>query len=175
MWSFKKKQQDADNLPQEVQDYYQAEKRERSGVAWLLALGTLLITIALALGLFFGGRWAYRAIFQNDPSTPAENADSNDDPINGLPGISTIGEENQVQPNEADEPNPAPTPQPAESDDNNSARQLNDTASNQSQADTQKSSEELPDTGPGSTLAIFLATVAVAYVLHYSFAGKARQ
>jgi cytoskeletal protein RodZ len=59
-----------EQLPSEVQDYYQAEKREKQSLAWLLALGTLVVTVALALGVFFGGRWVYRKI-ANKPSTPA--------------------------------------------------------------------------------------------------------
>lgn len=55
-----------DVLPQEVREYYQAERRDRTGMAWLLAIATLLVTFLIAAALFFGGRWAYRAIFDND-------------------------------------------------------------------------------------------------------------
>lgn len=60
---------DIDAIPQEVQEYYQSERRERSGVAWLLALGTLVITLLLAVGLFFGGRWLWQRIFDGEPET----------------------------------------------------------------------------------------------------------
>ncbi len=43
----------APDMPPEVDDYYQAEKRDRKGAAWLLGLGALLVTVALVLGLFF--------------------------------------------------------------------------------------------------------------------------
>lgn len=55
-----------DVLPEEVRDYYQAERRERTGRAWLLALATLLVTFLIAAGLFFGGRWLYRTIFDRN-------------------------------------------------------------------------------------------------------------
>ena len=45
----------------EVSDYYKAEGRERAWVAWLLAIGTLLVTIFVVLGVFYGGRWAFRS------------------------------------------------------------------------------------------------------------------
>lgn len=64
-----RKQNDIDAIPQEVQEYYQSERRERSGVAWLLALGTLVITLLLAVGLFFGGRWLWQRIFDGEPET----------------------------------------------------------------------------------------------------------
>lgn len=69
-----------DNVPAEVQEYYQSERRERVGVAWLLAVGTLLGTLAIVIGLFFGGRWAWRQITGNDstqrPAT-TQNQDQN--------------------------------------------------------------------------------------------------
>lgn len=70
IWPFNRNSDQDSTLPAEVQDYYQAEKRERTSIASLLAIGTLLTTIALALGLFFGGRWVYRAVFDSNDTTP---------------------------------------------------------------------------------------------------------
>lgn len=77
-----------DNVPTEVKDYYQSERRERVGVAWLLAIGTLLATLAIVIALFFGGRWAWRALFGNDDtkaptSTGQRGGQKSDDPKNG--------------------------------------------------------------------------------------------
>ncbi len=60
MWPFKRKDKNLDAVPAEVQEYYQAEKRERVGLAWILAFVTLAATVAVVLGLFFGGRALYR-------------------------------------------------------------------------------------------------------------------
>ncbi len=68
MWPFNRKKKDQSVYPQEVQNYYQAENRERTGVAWVLAIGTLVGTILLAAALFFGGRWVYRTVFDNNSS-----------------------------------------------------------------------------------------------------------
>src|SRR4051794_18810319 len=57
---WRRNQTDETTLPKEVQDYYQAEKRQRVGVASLLAVGTLIATVVLAVGIFFGGRWVWR-------------------------------------------------------------------------------------------------------------------
>jgi len=46
-------------VPKEVKEFYQAERRERVGVAWLLALATLITTVLVAFGLFFGGFGAF--------------------------------------------------------------------------------------------------------------------
>lgn len=68
------------DLPAEVQEYYQSERRERVGIAWLLAGGTLILTLLLAFGLFFGGRWAYNKIAGNDSGseTTAQQEDTDD-------------------------------------------------------------------------------------------------
>lgn len=63
---FNRGKQDNSQLPQEVKEYYQSERRERTGFAWLLGLGTLLATIAVAALLFLGGRWVYRTVFDKN-------------------------------------------------------------------------------------------------------------
>lgn len=63
---FNRDKKKKDVLPQEVREYYQAERRDRTGMAWLLAIATLIVTFLIAAGLFFGGRWLYRTIFDND-------------------------------------------------------------------------------------------------------------
>ncbi len=55
---FKRKQKVV--LPEEVNQYYQSQRRERAGVAVILGIVALLVTLLVASALFFGGRWAYR-------------------------------------------------------------------------------------------------------------------
>lgn len=62
-------------VPTEIHDYYQAERRDRTGVAWLLAAGTLIGTVLIVLGLFFGGRWAYRALTGNNKPNAVTQTD----------------------------------------------------------------------------------------------------
>lgn len=69
---FNRRKENTDVLPTEVREYYQSERRERTGLAWLLALGTLLVTFLIAAGLFFGGRWVYRTVFNDDKKPVAE-------------------------------------------------------------------------------------------------------
>lgn len=57
------------NVPQEVQDYYTAERRERKSVAWLLAVVTFIVTLLIALALFYTGRWIYRKISNDSQNT----------------------------------------------------------------------------------------------------------
>lgn len=84
LWPFNRnKSEDISNVPEEIQEYYQAEHRERVGLAWLIAFLTLVVTVLVVTGVFFGGRWVYRKLAnsdnkkepttaQNDQNKPAE-------------------------------------------------------------------------------------------------------
>lgn len=128
IWPFnrQKKNQTEVSMPAEVQQYYQAERRERVGLAWLLAAGTLVVTVLVVLGLFFGGRWIYRKVNESDnkPQTASQNNSSNKPPTTTAPS----GSANPSQ------PTPSPTPQPT-------------TPTPQSQTPTPPSGE-VPRTGP---------------------------
>lgn len=76
---FNRRKQGTDVLPTEVREYYQSERRERTGLAWLLAIGTLLATFLIAAGLFFGGRWAYRTVFNHNDDDKKTASSQNDD------------------------------------------------------------------------------------------------
>lgn len=80
----KKNQQSVDDLPQEVKDYYKSERRQKTGVAWLLAIGTLLLTLAVAAALFFGGSWLWNTLTGNGDGTSetaSTQTESNDQQV----------------------------------------------------------------------------------------------
>jgi cytoskeletal protein RodZ len=56
---FSRNKTNQDVLP-EIERYYDAEKRERAGLAWLLALVSIACVALFVIGVFFGGRWVYR-------------------------------------------------------------------------------------------------------------------
>lgn len=58
-------------LPEEVNEYYQSQRRERVSVAIILGVVALVVTLLVAAGLFFGGRYVYRKIADNDVKKPA--------------------------------------------------------------------------------------------------------
>ena len=57
----------------ELEPYNTQDRRLQLRSSWLLALSTLLVSIALGFIVFFTGRWAYRAITGTDNSQPADN------------------------------------------------------------------------------------------------------
>lgn len=158
-WPFRRKQ-NIEGVPQEIQDYYQAERRERTGIAWLLALGTLLTTIALAILLFFGGRWVYRKVANRNGNTsqvtqqptettsPANEAEQQPSGDQGATGGGTSSTATNT---------PATTPAP--------------TPATQGQQ-SRGTSSDLPNTGPGDILAVFVLTSLIGAVAHYRLASK---
>ncbi len=67
-WNKNRTRPSAGRIPAEVEEYYQSEHKERRGVAWLLMLTALVLTLLIAIGLFFGGKWIYRTVFDKDGS-----------------------------------------------------------------------------------------------------------
>ena len=173
MWPFRRNKTN-DGTPPEVQDYYQAESRQRSGMAWLLGLGALVVTVLLVLGLFYGGRWVYRKVRTQDrPNTAqvqqenANNQGNEQSPESGQPGNqpennpSTTPSPSPQPPSGT--PSPAPTPAPAPTP--GSTPTSGPVATN-----TQgKGTSDLPTTGPADNTAIFLLVSAVGYALHRRF------
>lgn len=164
-WPFSRKKKD--DVPAEIQEYYQAERRERVGVAWVVALLTLLVTVAVVLGLFFGGRWVYRKVANRDsggqttttqteapspqPSPGAQSPDGKDG--NGDQPASPPPAPTTPQPSSPDTaaPNPAPAP-------TSPPLATNPGATPQG--------GPVPSAGPGDVVAVFAGTSALAALAH---------
>ncbi len=106
-WPFTRKNKEIPEIPEEFQTYYEAEKKERKGMAWLLGLATLAITILLALVLFFAGRWIVDKITGDDEpeATTAQTEQTQ----------TTEKPEPTPEVTETPEPTPSPTPEPTTS------------------------------------------------------------
>ncbi len=59
---WKKTDQDLTEVQPQINDYYKEDRPARTPVAWLLAFASLVLTILIAFGAFFAGRWVYRQI-----------------------------------------------------------------------------------------------------------------
>lgn len=175
----KDKSQLPGKVPEEVEDYYQSEKRERKGVAWLLALGTLLVTVLLAAVIFFGGRWVYRTVFDNDDSQQIATEQSDGDSAEQSPAGERESGESSDQSNGAGENNNEDQSESSnesdESDESNdgSGSTSTDTDSQNGSSDgsdttptTGSSGGEIPDTGPGSPALLFVTVVVTGAFAH---------
>jgi hypothetical protein len=128
-------------VPAEIQEYYQTERRERAGVAWLLAIGTLIVTIALTAGIFFAGRWAWRELTTDDPQETAQNEQQG--------GENQNNQENQPS-NEQNQP--AQLPSDNQNNTENREEENNSESNNQNENQTnqeENSGEEQPAGGQG--------------------------
>ena len=153
------------NIP-ELQEYYANQKRESTGLAWLLALGSLLITAAVIIGLFIGGRWAYRKISNKNKTTVAtvETTDATS-ATTSTPSTS------------ATTTTPAPTTTPATTTPAQGVATTQSTTTNTNAvaATTTVSTtagKEVPNTGPGNTIGLFVAVTVLAYFAHNKHTAK---
>lgn len=107
--SFKRNQSES-TLPVEIEEYYQSERRERTGVAWLLAGGTLILTLVLAFGLYFGGKWVYQKVANRDQN---ETAETNSADVSDASDAKTSDDDQTGTSSTTTAPAPATPPAPA--------------------------------------------------------------
>lgn len=60
---------------EELENYYSGNQ-QRTGMAWMMAFLSLILTVSVLGGLFLGGRWAYRT-FIDDQNSDVEISDAN--------------------------------------------------------------------------------------------------
>lgn len=167
---YKRKKNDTKAVPPEVKQYYASEHRERVGLAWLIAFLSLIVTVLVVAGLFFGGRWAYRKIANSD------NKPTTSDNLPKSQG-SSQGNSDQSKSNDLQPATKPPTDSGEVSVDNGDNSSSNSpTGSNNSSNKRSKSTESgvpaetnMTDTGPGSTLTIFVAVSVLAYLIHWQY------
>ncbi len=176
MWLFNRhKNVDPDILPEEVKEYYASERRDRVGLVWVLAFGSLLLTVAVALGLFFGGRWAYRKIANEpasttttqQPAAPTPATPATPEPATPTPSPTTTPATPAPSPasgGTVDSSAATTTPAPTQTTANPQTTPPAATSTSSSPAST---TTNLTNTGPGDTLLFFIATVGAATITHF--------
>ena len=101
-WNRNRNRPVASNIPQEVEEYYQSAHKQSRGVAGLLTLATLILTLVIAVVLFFGGRWIVNKIANRNKTpdssslqinSPDSNKENNDNASQSLPNSDTSEEE----------------------------------------------------------------------------------
>lgn len=160
MWPFKRKKSNTKAVPAEVKKYYASEHRERVGLAWVIAFLSLILTVAVVAGLFFGGRWAYRKIAHKN-TTPSTGVG-----VDNLPAPSanpgTVSKPSNLQPT---------APPPKGDGKINTSKPA--TSSKPKPSVATKSSQPTPtaitNTGAGSTLTVFLAVTILATAGHMQY------
>lgn len=144
----------------ELEEYYANQNRRKAhaGKAWLMAFVSLFITLAVIAMLFFGGRWLYRTLTDNDSNSTPSSEIVSDDGID-LPTFDgdIAGQGNQ---NESDDST-------TESSKNTGV--VSDEAATTSIPNTDRVTEagadsdsEIPNTGAGEVLIALPLALAIA-------------
>ncbi len=120
----------------ELEEYYASKKPRTGGMAWIMAIVSLLLTILVVSALFFGGRWVYRSLTDDTTEVTVTTTETND--------VNDFGE----------------TESGAETDDNfpsvvtDEAASTNIPSSSNTSTTTPNTGSDLPDTGAGEVLII---------------------
>lgn len=139
-----------------AENYYQDDGRQRKSVASLLAGVSMIATIAICLGVFFGGRAAYREFTSKTIETaPTETSNTTFVSTNSLPTTPPTQATTPIVTKPAPTPEPTPTPVPAP------------VVTPQVQQTPVKT--KLTNTGPGNILANFIAITTLATLSHYAY------
>jgi cytoskeletal protein RodZ len=175
--AFWNRKNDTTGVPQEVQEYYQTAKRERAGVAWLLAIATLIVTVLLALAIFFAGRWLWRTVTNNDDksATQTTQTEQREDDKSSADDRNNTGSARPEQPsNDQDRTSQNNDSEAPRSEGDEPAVLPGDRAeptdeSNDLVATTPRTGDAIPETGPGNTLAVFIAVTVLGYLAHRKY------
>lgn len=181
-WFRKKKQ---DSVLPEVDKYYEGERRDRAGLAWLLALVSVIIVALIIIGIFLAGRWAYRQLTNNDGDDVSLVSDNGSDDSNNLPSFdggtddavdsedsSSDDSANQSGSQGADSDEPAEADQPDESSsqaDESSQDGEGGRVDAPVRTDVPSTGDNapLPNTGPANLVGIFAGVSTLAGGIHY--------
>ena len=151
----------------ELRDYY-AQRQESHNVGWLMALGTLLITVVVALAVFMGGKWIYDRIAGNDDS-PSVTISTNDGEFDGqireeniADGEPTTTSTSQSGQNSTGSVAITPQTSSTSSSTPNTPSTTSSSGQQSGSATTQGASTEIPNTGAGSVALLFIVTAFVA-------------
>ncbi len=173
----------------ELEEYYANQKKRRTGTAWLMALISLIITIAVIVLLFLGGRWVYRTFIDNsDDNTESSSVEGDDislpnfdsDELGSDRGVSfeegssnnpddlVVGDSGSVSggtvSDEAASTDIPNTDRLARNNEDGSVAGTNEDTDSEESTSTESnadSGKEIPDTGAGETALIALLAVTI--------------
>lgn len=168
----------------ELDKYYDGERRDRTGLAWILALISVIIIALIIIGIFLAGRWAYRELTGDDngnevaieetvPSFDGESTIDNqdsDDASQGEDNGSSQGDAgvNQPQPQDQDSDTDTETDTGSEA----SEGTVDAPARTDVPSVPRTGDDDLPSTGPAGIVGTFVGTSLVAGGAHYVVARK---
>jgi hypothetical protein len=134
----------------ELEKYYDAERRERSGMAWLLAIVSIAGVALVLIGVFFGGRLLYRHFKTNKTGLTTVQS-----PITPTTKV-TSGTDTEIKSNFPPATHPTPTPTPT----------TDQTATVKGSTPATVAPSALTNTGPANVIPVFVVTTVLGTVLY---------
>ncbi len=166
----------------ELEEYYSNQNKNSSGRAWFMALLSLLITLAVLAALFFGGRWLYRLVTNDDAVSVTTSTGQSEQQQGDVPAfgdIRTDSDSNDTSDNNTDAASDNENSDDSAvntSDDNEgvvsdeAASTTRDVAGTNTDSDTLAaedtivSTTEIPNTGANELIALLpLLTLVIGY------------
>jgi len=162
----------SDSVLPEIDKYYDGERRDRAGLAWLLAMVSVIAVTLIVIGIFLAGRWAYRELTDdNGDVAVVENENGDEEVIPDFDGVTPPSEGDQAPapsdeaPNNGDEE--VTIPEDEEEQGSVDAPARTDTPSTPVTGD-----DPLPSTGPANIASVFIGVSSVAGGAHYIVTRK---
>lgn len=162
-----KKQTKSDKVLPEIEKFYEAEKRERAGLAWILAIASVAMVAAALIGVFFGGRWIYRKATHNSgetsvavqtttSSTNESSSSSADNTSTGTSSASTTQNESGT----------TSTGSSSSSSQTSTQATQSTSVATTTQTSASSTTTKLANTGPASVLPVFIVTSVAGTLLY---------
>ncbi len=164
-----KRKSDQSVLP-EIERYYDAEKRERAGLAWLLALASIACVALLLIGLFYSGHWLYRKTIHTGGKVGVSTSGISNSTNKTIGGSKKNTTPKTTAPSKPTPQTPAPTSATPKVPTDLKVPALTTPAPS---APTNPPNN-LANTGPSSTVAIFIGSVLGFTALHNVFSRTRR-
>lgn len=143
----------------ELEEYY-ASKQTRTGMAWVMAVVSLVITILVVSALFFGGRWIYRSFTDDNLQVTVSENNGTDSRADGFGDSEEESETGENFPSVVSD-EAASTTTPSSSNPVASAPSVPTTPSTPATGGS-----NIPNTGPGEVLIIApLVTMIAGYLI----------
>lgn len=167
-------------VPPEVAEYYQSERRGHRGLAWVTTIVTLLVTVAIVIGLFLAGRWLYHTLHHTAATTSTTTSSNTNDSSKKKTTQTNSSDTNTSSDKQHSSDTP---PSDSQGTSGNSARPQESTPSADDTTTTKNSSnnstqspEPLANTGPGdSAVLTFVVITLVGYIgyrLKFALSGS---
>lgn len=156
-----------DSVLPEVDSYYEGERRERAGLAWVLALISVIIVALIIIGVFLAGRWLYRQVTKDDTKEVA----TTDIEVPSFDGSTTEQDTNDAQSEEerkaAEERAKAEEEARRAEEEKAQGRVDAPVQTNIPSTPSTGDNAPLPSTGPANLVGIFAGVTTLAGSIHY--------